>query len=107
MAATGISGQDGAQPAIAVDLLARPSRVRPGQLIRITFGLSTPSRVRLTARRAGSSRTEGAIAFGGMSGANMLVLEGSLGGASLGRGRWVVTATPRGGVPRSLVLVVV
>jgi hypothetical protein len=107
MAATGITGEGGVQPAIVVDLLARPSRVRPGQLIRITFGLSAPSRVRLTARRAGTSRTEGAIAFGGLSGANMLVLEGSLGGASLGRGRWVITATPRGGVARSLVLVVV
>ncbi len=107
MAASGISGTDIPGAAIVVDLLARPARVRPGQAIRITFGLSAPSRVRLTARRVGSSRTSGAIALGGAGGANVLVLEGSLGGASLGRGRWVITATPRGGVPRSLVLVVV
>jgi hypothetical protein len=107
MAVTGITGEDTAGTAIAVDLLARPARVRPGQAIRITFGLSSPSRVRLDARRIGSSRIQGAITFGGSSGANVIVLEGSIGGASLGRGRWVIRATPRGGVPRSLVLVVV
>ena len=43
----------------------------------------------------------------GVDGANLLALSGSLGGASLGRGRWVITARPAGGTPRSLSLVVV
>jgi hypothetical protein len=42
----------------------------------------------------------------GADGANTITLEGGLGGASLGRGRWRITATPRGGTPRSLVLAV-
>ena len=107
MTATGLVGASGAGPARVVDLLARPSRVRPGQAIRITFGLSAPSRVRITARRAGTSQVAGSLSLPGADGANAVVLEGGLGGASLGRGRWVITATPAGGIARSLTLVVV
>lgn len=107
MAATGLTGAPAAAPALVVDLRARPSRVRPGQAIRITFGLSSASRVRITARRAASSRVAGSISLSGPQGPNAIVLQGSLGGASLGRGRWVVTAAPRNGQPRSLTLVVV
>lgn len=107
MAATGLTGAPATAPALVVDLRARPSRVRPGQAIRITFGLSSASRVRITARPAGSSRVAGAISLNGPQGPNAVVLQGSLGGASLGRGRWVITATPRNGQPRSLTLVVV
>lgn len=107
MTATGVAGTDVAGAALVVDLRARPSRVRPGQPIRITFGLSHASRVRITARRDGSGRVDGAIEMNGVDGANLLVLSGSLGGASLGRGRWVITAQPAGGVARSLSLVVV
>ena len=107
MTATGIAGSDAAGPALVVDLRARPSRVRPGQPMRITFGLSQASRVRITARRDGSRRVVGAIDMNGVDGANLLGLSGNLGGASLGRGRWVITAQPRGGTARSLSLVVV
>lgn len=107
MASTGITGAPATAPAIAVDLRARPSRVRPGQAIRITFGLSAPSRVRITARRKGSASVAGAISLNGPEGANSVVLQGGLGGASLGRGRWVITATPRNGTARSLAIVVV
>ncbi len=107
MASTGLVESPEVGPAVVVDLLARPSRVRPGQAIRISFGLSQPSRVRITARRAGSPRVVGSISLSGVDGANVVVLSGSLGGASLGRGRWVISATPAGGVPRSLSLVVV
>lgn len=107
MTATGLAGATGAGPARVVDLLARPSRVRPGQAIRISFGLSSPTRVRITARRAGSDRVVGSLSLTGADGANAVVLQGGLGGASLGRGRWVITATPTGGTPRSLTLVVV
>jgi hypothetical protein len=107
MGATGLAGSEAPGPATVVDLRARPARVRPGQAIRITFGLSSPSRVRITARRAPRGSVAGAISLSGADGANQVVLSGGLGGASLGRGRWVVTATPRGGTPRSLSLVVV
>lgn len=107
MAATGLTGAPATAPALLVDLRARPSRVRPGQAIRITFGLSSASRVRITARRAGSSAVAGSISLSGPQGPNAVVLQGGLGGASLGRGRWVLTATPRNGQSRSLTLVVV
>ncbi len=107
MTATGVAGSSVSGPALVVDLRARPSRVRPGQPIRITFGLSESSRVRITARRDGSRRVVGSIEMNGVDGANLLALSGSLGGASLGRGRWVITAQPAGGTPRSLSLVVV
>lgn len=107
MAATGVAGSTTAGPALVVDLRARPSRVRPGQPIRITFGLSEASRVRITARRDGSRRVVGSIEMNGVDGANLLALSGNLGGASLGRGRWVITAQPTGGTARSLSLVVV
>ena len=107
MAATGLTGAPATAPALVVDLRARPARVRPRQAIRITFGLSSASRVRITARRVGSSRVAGAIALTGPQGPNAVTLQGGLGGASLGRGRWVLTATPRNGKPRSLTLVVV
>jgi len=107
MAATGLAGTGVTAPALVVDLRARPARVRPGQAIRITFGLSTASRVRITARRAGSSRVVGGLSVSSPAGPNAVVLQGGLGGASLGRGRWVITATPRNGTPRSLTLVVV
>lgn len=107
MTATGLAGASGAEPARVVDLLARPSRVRPGQAIRITFGLSAPARVRIAARRVGSARVQGSLSLTGADGANSVVLAGGLGGASLGRGRWVITATPANGTPRSLTLVVV
>lgn len=107
MAATGLTGAPATAPALVVDLRARPSRVRPGQPIRITFGMSSASRVRITARRAGSSVDTGSISLTAPQGPNAVVLRGGLGGASLGRGRWVITATPRNGQPRSLTLVVV
>jgi len=107
MGATGLAGSEAPGPATVVDLRARPARVRPGQAIRITFGLSSPSRVRITARRAPRGPVAGAISLSGADGANQVVLSGGLGGASLGRGRWVITATPRGGTARSLSLVVV
>lgn len=107
MTATGLVGAPGTGPARVVDLLARPSRVRPGQAIRITFGLSAPARVRITARRVGTARVAGSLSLPGADGANTVVLGGGLGGSSLGRGRWVISATPSGGIARSLTLVVV
>jgi len=107
MTATGVAGSATAGPALVVDLRARPSRVRPGQPIRITFGLSEATRVRIAARRDGSRRVVGSIDMNGVDGANLLALSGSLGGASLGRGRWVISAQPAGGPARSLSLVVV
>ncbi len=107
MAATGVAGSTTSGPATLVDLRAQPSRVRSGKPIRITFGLSRAGRVRITARRQGSNRVVGAIEMSAADGANRLVLSGSLGGASLGRGRWVITARPRGGAARSLPLIVV
>lgn len=103
--ATGLAGSTAATP-VLVDLRARPARVSPGRRIRITFGLSQPVRVRLSARRARARAGSGAITVSGADGANLITLEGELGGASLGRGRWVLTATPRGGTARSLTLVV-
>jgi len=107
MTATGVAGGTATGAALVVDLRARPSRVRPGQPIRITFGLSQASRVRITARRDGSRLVVGSIVTSGVDGANLLVLSGSLGGASLGRGRWIISAQPAGGTARSLSLVVV
>lgn len=103
--ATGLAGSSAATP-VLVDLRARPARVSPGQRIRITFGLSQSARVRLSATRAKTTTEAGAITVSGADGANLIALEGRLGGASLGRGRWVLTATPRGGTARSLVLLV-
>ncbi|MSO44762.1 MAG: hypothetical protein EXQ74_05590 [Thermoleophilia bacterium] len=106
MTATGLAGSTTSGPAVVVDLLARPARVRPGQRITITFGLSKPAHVRITAARAGTSRVAGALSVSGADGANRITLEGGLGGASLGRGRWIIGATPRGGVTRVLMLIV-
>lgn len=105
-AATGFAGSSQPGPAILVDLRARPATVAPGQRITVTFGLSQPSRVRLVVTPAGGGAERGALTVSGADGANAIVLEGGLGGASLGRGRWRITATPSGGAARSLVLVV-
>ncbi len=107
MGATGLAGSTAPGPALVVDLRARPARVRSGQAIRISFGLSAPARVRITARRVGGTRIAGSLSLGGTDGANSIVLAGSLGGASLGRGRWVIGVTPAHGTGRSLILVVV
>jgi len=105
-AATGFAGSDQPGPAILVDLRARPATVQVGRRISVTFGLSQASRVRLAVTPARGGRESGALTVSGADGANTITLEGGLGGASLGRGRWRITATPRGGTPRSLVLAV-
>jgi hypothetical protein len=105
-AATGFAGSDQPGPAILVDLRARPATVQAGHRIIVTFGLSQASRVRLAVTPAKGGREAGALSVSGADGANTITLEGGLGGASLGRGRWRITATPRGGTPRSLVLAV-
>ncbi len=104
--ATGFAGSDQPGPAIVVDLRARPSSVRPGQRILVTFGLSGPSRVRLVITPASGGAVKGALSVSGADGANAIAFEGGVGGASLGRGRWRLRATPTGGLSRSLVLVV-
>lgn len=103
---TGFAGSEEPGPAILADLRARPSTVRPGQRIALTFGLSQPSRVRLAVTPAAGGREVSALSVSGADGANTITLEGGLGGGALGRGRWRITATPRGGISRSLVLVV-
>ena len=103
---TGFAGSAEPGPAILADLRARPSSVRPGQRISLTFGLSQPSRVRLSVTPASGGREVSALSVSGADGANAITLEGGLGGGALGRGRWRITATPRGGTARSLVLVV-
>lgn len=105
-AATGFAGSDKPGPAILADLRARPSTVQAGHRITVTFGLSQASRVRLAVTPAKGGRESGALTVSGADGANTITLEGGLGGASLGRGRWRITATPRGGTARSLVLAV-
>jgi hypothetical protein len=105
-AATGFAGSDKPGPAVLADLRARPATVRAGRRITVTFGLSQASRVRLAVTPAKGGREAGALTVSGADGANTITLEGGLGGASLGRGRWRITATPRGGTPRSLVLAV-
>jgi hypothetical protein len=77
-----------------------------GHRINVTFGLSGPSRVRLAVTPAAGGSEAGALSVSGADGANAITLEGGLGGASLGRGSWRITATPRGGTSRSLVIVV-
>jgi hypothetical protein len=104
--ATGLAGSDQPGPAILVDLRARPATVSPGQRFRVTFGLSNPSRVRLAVTPSAGGREVGALVLSGADGANAITFEGGLGGAALGRGRWRLTATPRGGTSRSLVVVV-
>jgi len=105
-AATGFAGSDQPGPAILADLRARPSTVQAGHRITVTFGLSQASRVRFAVTPAKGGRESGALTVSGADGANTITLEGGLGGASLGRGRWRITATPRGGTARSLVLAV-
>ena len=104
--ATGLAGSDQPGPAILVDLRARPATVSPGQRFRVTFGLSNPSRVRLAVTPSAGGREVGALVLSGADGANAITFEGGLSGAALGRGRWRLTATPRGGTSRSLILVV-
>ena len=104
--ATGFAGSDQPGPAVLVDLRARPATVQAGHRITVTFGLSQASRVRLAVTPARGGREAGALTVSGADGANTITLEGGLGGASLGRGRWRITATPRGGTSRSLVFVV-